>query len=62
MLEDSKAEADKLIEYACKLKEKVSKLEAYRDSLIQEVQAQEKRRAELNALMTEIRRALLTSQ
>jgi len=61
MLESSKAEAEKLLEDARRLKEEVAKLEAYRDSLSQEVHALEKRRAELNELMTEIRRAFLTS-
>jgi chromosome segregation ATPase len=61
MLESSKAEAEKLLEDARRLKDEVAKLEAYRDSLSQEVQALEKRRAELNELMTEIRRAFLTS-
>jgi len=61
ILESSKAEAEKLLEDARKLKEEVAKLEAYRDSLSQEVHALEKRRAELNELMTEIRRAFLTS-
>jgi len=61
MLESSKAEAEKLLEDARRLKEEVAKLEAYRDSLSQEVHALEKKRAELNELMTEIRRAFLTS-
>jgi chromosome segregation ATPase len=61
MLESSKAEAEKLLEDARRLKDEVAKLEAYRDSLSQEVHALEKRRAELNELMTEIRRAFLTS-
>jgi len=61
ILESSKAEAEKLLEDARRLKEEVAKLEAYRDSLSQEVHALEKRRAELNELMTEIRRAFLTS-
>ena len=61
ILESSKAEAEKLLEDARKLKDEVAKLEAYRDSLSQEVHALEKRRAELNELMTEIRRAFLTS-
>jgi chromosome segregation ATPase len=61
MLESSKAEVEKLLEDARRLKEEVAKLEAYRDSLSQEVHALEKRRAELNELMTEIRRAFLTS-
>jgi chromosome segregation ATPase len=61
MLESSKSEAEKLLEDARRLKEEVAKLEAYRDSLSQEVHALEKRRAELNELMTEIRRAFLTS-
>jgi chromosome segregation ATPase len=61
MLESSKAEAEKLLEDARRLKEEVAKLEAYRDSLSQEVHALEKRGAELNELMTEIRRAFLTS-
>ncbi len=61
ILENSKAEAEKIAATASKLKEEVGKLEAYKESLANEIAQMEKRRMELNELITEMRRAFLTS-
>ncbi len=61
ILENSKAEAEKIVATVNKLKEEVSRLEAYKESLTKEIAQMEKRRAELNELITEMRRAFLTS-
>lgn len=61
LLENSKAEAEKLIETSNTLREEVKKLEAYKESLSREISDMERRRSELNELLTEMRRAFLTS-